>query len=66
MSSTANQEIRAACQAKKVPLWRVAESLKIADTTLSKRLRRPLPNRKKEEILGIIEQLGKEVKEDES
>ena len=63
----ANVDIRTACNDNNIPLWMLAEKLKCADTTLSKKLRRELPPKKKREILDIIEQLGKEVKkEDES
>lgn len=60
MGKLANQDIRDACKENNVTLWQVAEQLGYADTTLSKHLRRELPDSKKREILDIIKQLGTE------
>ena len=49
-----NQRIREAARDAGVNLWEVAERLKIADQTLSRRLRRELPEEAQEKILGII------------
>lgn len=56
-----NQDIRQAARAAGVKLWQVAEALEIADTTFSKRLRRPLPEPEREKILTIIQLLSQEV-----
>ena len=56
-----NQDIRQAARAAGVKLWQVAEALEIADTTFSKRLRRPLPGPEREKILTIIQLLSQEV-----
>ncbi len=57
-----NSEIRNSAKEKGVKLWEIADALSIADTTLSKKLRRELSAEEKEMILGVIEQLaGKKV-----
>ena len=43
-----------------VRLWQIADALGIADTTLSKKLRKELPENEKERIFTIIENLSKE------
>ena len=40
---TANADIKTAAKAKNVCLWEIAEELDIADTTMSRKLRRELP-----------------------
>lgn len=39
-------------------MWELAEALGIADTTLSKKLRKELSIEEKERILGIIEDMS--------
>lgn len=55
-----NRDVRVAAITAGVPLWKVAEKLGIADTSLSRKLRRELSPEEKERIFGIIESLGKE------
>ena len=57
----ANQDIRRAAAGAGVKLWQVADSLGIADCSLSRKLRRELPQAEKEKIFSIIERLEKEV-----
>lgn len=57
----ANQDIRRAAAGAGVKLWQVADSLRIADCSLSRKLRRELPQAEKEKIFFIIERLEKEV-----
>lgn len=57
----ANLDIRAEAVSHGVRLWRVAEELGIADASLSRKLRKELPQDEKEKILAIIRQLSKEV-----
>lgn len=57
----ANLDVRAAAVSSGVRLWQVAEVLGIADASLSRKLRKELPPEEKERILGIIQQLSKEV-----
>jgi DNA-binding transcriptional regulator YiaG len=61
MRLKANQEIRNACQNSNVTLWMLAERLSIADSTLSKQLRRELPTKRKQEILEVIRMLAEEM-----
>lgn len=56
----ANLDIRAAAVSSGVRLWRVADALGIADASLSRKLRRELPEDEKEKILSIINRLAKE------
>lgn len=53
-----NDEIRRAAAAKGVRLWQIAEACGIADTSLSKLLRRELPLEKKQEIFAIIDEIA--------
>lgn len=57
----ANLDIRAEAVSHGVRLWRVAEELGIADASLSRKLRKELPQDEKEKIIAIIRQLSKEV-----
>ena len=44
-----------------VKLWQVAEALGIADTSLSRKMRKELPPDEKERIVRIIRELSQEV-----
>lgn len=55
-----NADIKEKAVTSNVRLWRVADALGIADTTLSKKLRKELPKTEKERIFAIIENLSKE------
>ena len=55
-----NRDIRLEAAGAGVKLWQVAESLGIADTSLSRLLRKELPQAKKQEIEEIIKQLVEE------
>jgi len=55
-----NTEIRLAVVAANVKLWEVAEALGIADNSLSRKLRRELPDEEKKRILAVIERLKAE------
>ena len=57
----ANLDIRAAAVAAGVRLWRVADALGIADASLSRKLRKELPQEEKEKIFSIIQKLSQEV-----
>lgn len=60
MKKPANQELRNAAKTAKVPLWRIAEVLGISEPTMTRKLRRELPEKEKQQILGIIEHLAME------
>ena len=62
--SNANADIRKACVDGNVPFWRVAERYGIADTTLSRKMRRELPPKMKREMFKIIEELSVEIAEE--
>ena len=57
----ANLDIRAAAVSAGVRLWRVADALGIADASLSRKLRKELPQEEKEKIFSIIQKLSREV-----
>lgn len=58
MSTQSNLDIRRAAAGAGVKLWQVAEALGIADCSLSRKLRRELPQEEKARILAIIQGLG--------
>ena len=45
MKNTANQDLRNAAKAAKVPLWRIAEKLGCSEPTMTRKLRRELPEK---------------------
>lgn len=55
-----NQDIRNAAKKADIKLWQIAEKLGIWDATLSRKLRKELPQEEKEKIFGIIAELAKE------
>lgn len=55
-----NQDIRDVAKKSGIKLWQIAEKLGIWDATLSKKLRKELPQEEKEKIFGIISELSKE------
>lgn len=55
-----NQDIRRTAAGAGVKLWQIADALGIADCSLSRKLRRELPQAEKEKIFSIIQELSKE------
>lgn len=55
-----NQDIRRTAAGAGVKLWQIAEALGIADCSLSRKLRKELPDDEKEKIFSIIDRLAKE------
>ena len=55
-----NQDIRRAAAGSGVFLWQVADVMGIADSSLSRKMRKELPEDEKQKIFGIIEELAKE------
>lgn len=53
-----NTDIRNYAKLKGVKLWRIAEELKITDSTFSRQLRKEFANEKKQEIIAIIDKLA--------
>lgn len=60
-----NYEIKKAAKDAGIRLWRIAEKVGITDTSFSRLLRHELSEKKKKEILDIIEALKKEDECDE-
>lgn len=56
-----NLEIRQTAKEHGVKLWQVAEALGMADSSLSRKLRRELPEADKRRMLAIIIELAKGV-----
>lgn len=56
-----NQEIRSAAKEASIRLWQIADALGINDGNFSRMLRHELAPEKKQQILGIIDQLKKGV-----
>lgn len=57
----ANFDIRKAAVSSKVKLWQISDELGIADSNLSRKLRKELPEEEKERIFSIIKRLSQEV-----
>lgn len=56
-----NQDIRRTAAGAGVKLWQIADALGIADCSLSRKLRKELPQEEKEEIFTIIQKVSQEV-----
>ena len=66
MKNTANQDLRKAARDSGVPLWAIADVLHISEPTMTRKLRRELPEKEKQQMFGIIEQLAKEAETDDA
>lgn len=62
VNMTVNNEIKANAKEKGVLLWELADKLGIADTTLSRKLRRELSPDEKQRIFSIIDEIAAEKK----
>ena len=56
-----NQDIKLRAAGAGVRLWQIAEKLGIADSSLSRKLRKELSENEKRKIFGIIDELAGEV-----
>lgn len=54
----ANTDVRTTAKEKKVRFWEVAEYLKISEPTMTRKLRKELPDSEKQEIIKIIDELS--------
>ncbi len=63
MTKKYNVQIRTAAKNKGVFLYDVAEALGVSENTLTRWLRRELPDSKQREIIAIIDKLAAEVEE---
>ena len=52
-----NQEVREAAKAKNIQLWAVAEVLGISEASMTRKMRRELPEEEKQRILSLIDTL---------
>lgn len=57
-----NMDIRCMAGANGIKLWQIADALGIADCSLSRKLRKELPDEEKKAIFAIIQDLSQEVK----
>lgn len=55
-----NQDVRQKASSAGLKLWQIAEALGIADYTLSRKLRKELPDDEKEQIFSVIRELTQE------
>ena len=55
-----NEAIRRFAAGNGVKLWQIADALGIADTSLSRKMRKELSPEEKDIIIGIIQKLSKE------
>lgn len=53
----ANVDIRSEARAANIPLWQIADALKVSEPTMTRKLRRELTAGEKAQIRAIIEQL---------
>lgn len=56
----ANEDVRRAARAAGVPLWRIAEALQVSEPTLTRWMRTPLPDDKRDRIMKAIPALERE------
>lgn len=54
----ANQDIRSYAKAKGVKLWQIADVKGVSEPTITRLLRRELPEAEKAEIIRIIDELA--------
>lgn len=57
---TLNKDIKVKAKKSGVLIWEIADKLGIADTTMSRKLRKELPEAEKQEIFKIIDELAAE------
>lgn len=57
-----NQDIRRTAAGAGVKLWQIADALGIADCSLSRKLRKELPQEEKDRIFKIIKELSQEAR----
>lgn len=64
MKNSANYDLRTAAKNAGVPLWAIADALHISEPTMTRKLRRELPEKQKQQMFGIIEHLAMEESDD--
>ena len=55
-----NVDVRLAAKGAGIPLWQIASKMGISEPTMSRKLREPLSEEDKQQILTIISDLQKE------
>lgn len=55
-----NEQVRAAAKKARIPLWRIANHLKISEPTMTRWLRVPLSPEKEKRIMDAINTIAKE------
>lgn len=55
-----NREIKEYIKSRNIPMWRVAECLRIADSSFSRMLRYKISEEKKSQIKAIADKLAEE------
>ena len=50
-----NEDVRRMARAAGVPLWRIAAELNVSEPTLTRWMRVPLPEEKRDKIVKLIE-----------
>ena len=53
----ANEDLRIAARKAGVPFWKIAEMMNVSEPTMTRKLRREMPDAEKAKILDIIEQI---------
>ena len=56
----ANTDVRTTAKENGVRFWEIAEHLKISEPTMTRKLRKELPEAEKQEIFKIIDELAAE------
>lgn len=56
-----NMELRRAVKSAGVCLWQLADAIGISEASMTRLLRRPLPERKRDELLDVVRRLAQEV-----
>ena len=55
-----NLDLRNSAKAAGIPLWRIADALGVSEPTMTRKLRRELPENEKKQLLDLIKQLAEE------
>lgn len=55
-----NQDMRNAARKAGIPFWKIADELGISEASMTRKMRRELPDAEKQRVLQIIEQIRKQ------
>lgn len=59
----ANADVREKAREFKIPFWAVAEEMSISEASMTRMLRRELPEQEKTKIFAIIQDIAKKKKQ---